>query len=86
MIKEKLNKKETCCSEEIFSHGKHHHKHGCDCHHGKDSSAIYGLGIFGALFYFLQGATTFTAVIVGIFKSIFWPAFLLFKVLTLLNL
>jgi hypothetical protein len=81
MIKEKQPKKETCCSDEIFSRGKHHHK--CNC---GNSSAIYGLGIFGALFYFLQGVTTFTAVIVGIFKSIFWPAFLLFKVLTLLNM
>jgi hypothetical protein len=78
-----INKKEkeTCCSDKVFSRGKHHH--GCGCH---NSSAIYGLGIFGALFYFLQSAATFTAVIVGIFKSIFWPAFLLYKVLTLLNL
>jgi hypothetical protein len=85
MIK-KETKKETCCSDEIFTHGKHHHKGDCGCHHGQSSSAIYGLGIFGALFYFLKGAATFTAVIVGIFKSIFWPAFVLFKVLTLLGL
>lgn len=85
MIKTKQNKKETCCSDEILTRGKHK-KCDCKCHHGNNSSAIYGLGIFGALFYFLQGATTFTAVIVGIFKSIFWPAFLLFKVLTLLSM
>lgn len=78
MIKE--NKKETCCPDKVFIRG-HHHK--CNC---SNSSAIYGLGIFGALFYFLQGSVTFTAVVVGIFKSIFWPAFVIFKVLTLLNI
>jgi hypothetical protein len=54
--------------------------------HSNNSSAIYGLGIFGALFYFLKGAVTFTAVIVGIFKSIFWPAFVLFRCLELLGI
>jgi hypothetical protein len=78
-----INKKEkeTCCSDKVFSRGRHHHRGSCH-----NSSAIYGLGIFGALFYFLQNAVTFTAVMVGIFKSIFWPAFVLFKVLTLLNI
>lgn len=72
-------KTENCCSSH-FSKCNHHHKYSSP----HNSSAIYGLGIFGALFYFLQNATTFTAVLVGIFKSIFWPAFVLFKVLALL--
>ena len=72
MIKEIKKEKEIC---------KHHHNY-----HYHSDSTVYGLGIFGALFYFLQGATTFTAVIVGIFKSIFWPAFVIFKILTLLNI
>jgi hypothetical protein len=62
----------------------HKHKH---WHHGDHgSNALYGLGIFGAAFYFLQGATTFTAVVVGIIKAIFWPAFVVFKVLTFLKI
>ncbi len=81
MIKEIKKEKETCCSDKMFTRGKHHHKCGYN-----NNSTIYGLGIIGALFYFLQNATTFTAVIVGIFKSIFWPAFVIFKVLTLLNI
>lgn len=82
MTQEIKKEKETCCSDKMFTRGKHdHYKYNC----GHDS-AIYGLGIFGALFYFLQGAATFTAVVVGIFKSIFWPAFVIFKVLTLLNI
>jgi hypothetical protein len=56
------------------------------CSSCSSSGAIYGLGIFGALFYFLQGANTFTLIVVGIFKSIFWPAFVLFKILTNLQI
>ena len=84
MIKEKENKTENhqCCQNDIMKHDKHHHSH-CNCHQG---SALYGLGLFGALFYFLQDAVTFTAVIIGIFKSIFWPAFVVFRVLTLLHI
>jgi len=79
MIKEKETKTEKpeCC-QDVFKHGKHHHDH-CNCNH---SSAIYGLGVISALFYFLQNAATFTAVIIGIFKAIFWPAFIIFRVLT----
>lgn len=73
----KTEKKSTdCCQNMVFKNHKHHH----------DSGAIYGIGIFGALFYFLQGATTFGAVLFGIFKSIFWPAFVLYKILTILQM
>lgn len=74
---EKTNKKAikqdcSCYSKKVHSH--------------HDSGAIYGLGIFGALFYFLQNATTFSLVMIGILKSIFWPAFVLYKVLTILQM
>ena len=48
--------------------------------------AIYGLGIFGALVYYLQHATSFWDGIVGILMAIFWPAVILYKVLELLKL
>lgn len=48
--------------------------------------AIYGLGIIGALVYYLQHATTFLLVVIGIIKAIFWPAVLLYKVLELLKM
>ncbi|MEX0616267.1 MAG: hypothetical protein WD231_00470 [Candidatus Woykebacteria bacterium] len=50
------------------------------------SGAIYGLGIIGALVYFLQRADSFWAVILGIVKAIFWPAVLVYEVLKLLQL
>lgn len=48
--------------------------------------AIYGIGIFGALLYYLQHATTFVSVVVGIAKAIFWPAVIVYKVFELLRL
>lgn len=53
--------------------------------HGS-SNIIYGLGIIGAVVYYLQHATTFLAVLIGLIKAVFWPAFILYKVLGLLKL
>ncbi|HVX92766.1 MAG TPA: hypothetical protein VHA74_01495 [Candidatus Dojkabacteria bacterium] len=41
--------------------------------------AVYGLGFIGALIYFLGHATSFWLVVLGIFKSVFWPAFLVYS-------
>jgi hypothetical protein len=40
---------------------------------------LYGLGFLGALVYFLTTAGSFTAGVVGIFKAVFWPAFLVYQ-------
>jgi hypothetical protein len=50
------------------------------------SGAIYGLGLIGAIIYFIQHATTFIDGVVGIVKAIFWPGVLVYKVLELLNM
>lgn len=83
MIKENQKEKTNCCSDYVLKRGKDNHHNYCSHNH---SDAIYGLGIIGALFYFLSSATTFSLVMIGIGKSIFWPAFVLFKVLTLLEM
>lgn len=44
------------------------------------TDAIYGLGVIGAMVYFLQTATTFLMGVTGIFKAFFWPAFIVYKV------
>jgi hypothetical protein len=79
----KENPMSECCKDKIFSHG-----HECHCKgHGNCSSgAIYGLGVIGALFYFLGKAATFGAVMLGIGKAFFWPAILMFKLLTYLGM
>lgn len=50
------------------------------------SGAIYGLGVIGALVYFLQHATTFLAGVIGIIKAVFWPGVILYKVLEFLKM
>lgn len=67
------------CRDDKCSSKCHHHCNG-------SSGAIYGLGVIGALFYFLQNTGTFVSVIVGIGKAIFWPAILMFKLLTYLQI
>lgn len=47
--------------------------------------AIYGLGIIGAWVYYFQQAHTFSDVIIGIIKGIFWPSVLVFEVFKLLK-
>jgi hypothetical protein len=42
--------------------------------------ALYGLGIFGALFYFWQQADSFWEYVWAIFpKAIFWPAYMVYE-------
>jgi hypothetical protein len=67
---------ECCGHKNIFKRG----------HGNGGGNAIYGLGVVGALFYFLKGATTLGPVLMGIGKSIFWPALLMFKLLTYLRM
>ena len=74
----KENLSAECCNDKVFSRGRHDR---CG-----SSSAIYGLGVVGALFYFLQSASGFTAVLIGIGKAIVWPALLMFKLLTYLQM
>lgn len=58
----------------------------CHCHRGGAQEAIYGLGMIGALFYFLKGVTGFGAIILGIGKAVFWPALVVFKILGMLGI
>lgn len=48
--------------------------------------AIYGIGILGALVYYLQHAGTIWIGVIGVIKAIFWPAVILYKVLELLKM
>jgi len=50
------------------------------------SEAIYGLGVIGAVIYYIQHAMTFWIGVLGVIKAVFWPAVLLYKVLELLKM
>ncbi len=47
------------------------------------SNAIYGMGFMGAIVFYMQQADGFWAVIAGILKAIFWPAFFVYEMLQL---
>lgn len=49
-------------------------------------SGVYGLAFIGALVYFIQHATTFWGGVVGVFKALLWPAFLIYKMLEFLHM
>jgi hypothetical protein len=50
------------------------------------SDAVYGLGFIGALVFYLGHATSFWIGVLGILKSIVWPAMLVFEMLKFLNM
>ncbi len=57
-------------------------KEKCECKdNGMCSNTIYGLGLVGALIYFISTATGFWVGVLGILKSIVWPAYLVYALL-----
>ncbi len=54
--------------------------------HNQGGGAVYGLGFVGAIVYFLQQATTIWEGILGLLKSLVWPAVLVYKLLEFLKI
>jgi len=48
-------------------------------------SGIYFLAFLGALFYYIQTATSFWEGVLGVLKAIIWPAILIYKLLGFLG-
>jgi hypothetical protein len=48
---------------------------------GGGGNAVYGLGLIGALVYYIGHAHGFWLVILGILKSLVWPVFLVYYLL-----
>jgi len=60
----------------------------CGNHYGRNANmghagggAVYGLGLIGALVYFIQHATSFGDGLLGVLKAIVWPALVIYQVL-----
>lgn len=47
------------------------------------TGAVYGLGLIGALVYYLQQADSFWLVVLAFLKAIVWPAYLTYKLFEL---
>lgn len=42
---------------------------------------VYGLGLIGAMVYYIQAAASFGAGVLGVLKSLVWPAFVVYALL-----
>jgi hypothetical protein len=47
---------------------------------------VYGLGLIGALVYYIGSATSFWDGVWGVLQSLVWPAFLVHGLLSFLKL
>ena len=77
----KKTKKEwgDCCENKHWHHP--HHGKG-----GMNGGGIYCIGMIGVAVYYIQQVHGFWPVIVAILKAIVWPAFLLYKVFSMLHM
>ena len=50
-----------------------------------DGGSIYGLGIIGAIIYYVSTATNFWMGALGFMKALVWPAFLVYELLALVG-
>ena len=46
--------------------------------------AVYGLGLIGALVFYIQQAEGFGAILMAILKALVWPAFFVYDLLKFL--
>lgn len=66
---------------------------GCDCNCGSNangavasSGAVYGFGLFGALYFYLSSAGSFMDVVLGIIKSLVWPGMMVYHLFKFLGM
>jgi hypothetical protein len=52
----------------------------------QQSSAVYSIGLIGALVYFIGHAPSFWMGALGILKALVWPAILVYKILDFLKI
>lgn len=50
-----------------------------EIHNNAPAGAVYGLGLIGAAIYFISHATGFWMGVLGFFKAIVWPAFIVYE-------
>lgn len=53
---------------------------------GGATSAVYGIGLIGALVYFIQHAHSFPDGLLGILKALVWPALIVYQLLGFLKI
>jgi hypothetical protein len=48
-------------------------------------NAVYGLGLVGAIVYYIQQADGFWSGVLGVLKALVWPAFFVYHVLKFIS-
>ena len=48
--------------------------------------AVYGIGLLGALVYFIGQAQTFSEGLIGILKALIWPGILVYELFKFLHI
>lgn len=51
-------------------------------HNNSAGAGVYGLGMIGAVIYYIQHAPTFWVGVIGVLKALVWPAFLVYHALS----
>jgi hypothetical protein len=49
--------------------------------HACSGGATYGLGVVGAVVYYISNSTGFWMGVLGVLKALVWPAFLVYHLL-----
>lgn len=70
-------------NKECYDKKKWHHHGG---HGGMGGGGIYCIGAIGVAVYYIQQVTGFWPIVLAMLKALVWPAFLLYKVFTLLHM
>ena len=52
--------------------------------YGGGGNAVYGLGLIGALVYYIQAADSVGEGVLGVLKAVVWPAFVVYDLLKFL--
>ena len=55
-------------------------------HESGPAGAVYGLGLIGALVYYITTASGFWVGMLGVLKALLWPAFLVYEALKFLKM
>lgn len=51
----------------------------------RGNDAVYGIGLIGALIYFISTADSFWDGVVGVLQAIIWPGYVVFELLKYFN-
>jgi hypothetical protein len=74
----KEESKGECCPPRKWQ--QNYHNHGNTC------GVFYFFGMIGVAVYYIQQISGFWPIVLAILKAIVWPAFLVYKVFSYLNI